>query len=277
MEKTTFSISSVAEMTGVSKNRIREWHEKGLLPGVQTIAVGTRQHRRFTEDDIRTIAKIDELQRQGFVLRVAAEKAGQKLTGIYKKQKGRGWRPVLQKFGVSMKNINLNEHYLAFRWAVSKDWKDKNELYRSIQYKVKVLTEEYGLSEGDIIDDLFANYWERGHYNKYDEKRLSLNNWIANYVTLYLNHLIRKYSVRSKDMQDQRVDPIDQRNQANQVCLVKKTEEMILIINLKSYSIRQIQSIYSSQKRWQNLPMMTPSCPKYFPAWRGCWKTTPPL
>ena len=74
----TFSISSVAEMTGVSKNRIREWHEKKLLPGVQMIAVGSRQHRRFTEDDIRLITKIDEHQRQGFVLRMAAEKAGQK-------------------------------------------------------------------------------------------------------------------------------------------------------------------------------------------------------
>ena len=77
MEK-TFSISSVSEMTGVSKNRIREWHDKGLLPQVEWIPVGTRQHRRFTEDDIRIIRKIDELQRKGFVLRVAAEKAGQK-------------------------------------------------------------------------------------------------------------------------------------------------------------------------------------------------------
>ena len=77
MENNTFSILSVAEMTGVSKNRIREWHEKGLLPGVQTIAVGTRHHRRFTEDDIRIIRKIDGLQRKGFVLKVAAEKAGQ--------------------------------------------------------------------------------------------------------------------------------------------------------------------------------------------------------
>ena len=78
MDKNTFSISSVAEMTGVSKNRIREWHEKGLLPGVQTIAVGTRHHRRFTEEDIRIIRKIDELQKSGFVLKVAAEKAGEK-------------------------------------------------------------------------------------------------------------------------------------------------------------------------------------------------------
>ena len=75
--KNTFSISSVAEMTGVSKNRIREWHDKGLLPGVQTIAVGTRHHRRFTQSDINLITKIDRYQRQGFVLKVAAEKAGQ--------------------------------------------------------------------------------------------------------------------------------------------------------------------------------------------------------
>ena len=77
MENNTFSISSVSEMTGVSKNRIREWHEKGLLPQVEWIPVGTRQHRRFTEDDIRMIRKIDELQRKGFMLMVAAKKAGQ--------------------------------------------------------------------------------------------------------------------------------------------------------------------------------------------------------
>ena len=75
MENKTFSISSVSELTGVSKNRIREWHDKGLLPNVQWIPVGSRNHRRFTEGDINLIKKIDEYQKQGFVLRVAAEKA----------------------------------------------------------------------------------------------------------------------------------------------------------------------------------------------------------
>jgi DNA-binding transcriptional MerR regulator len=75
MENKTFSISSASEMTGVSKNRIREWHDKGLLPHVQWIPVGSRNHRRFTEGDINLIKKIDEYQKQGFVLRVAAEKA----------------------------------------------------------------------------------------------------------------------------------------------------------------------------------------------------------
>ena len=75
MKKETYSISQVSQMTGVSKNRIREWHDKGLLPQVQWIPVGSRNHRRFTQDDIKRITKIDELQKQGFVLRVAAEKA----------------------------------------------------------------------------------------------------------------------------------------------------------------------------------------------------------
>jgi len=74
----TFSISQVSQMTGVSKNRIREWHAKGLSPHVQWIPVGTRNHRRFTQDDIKLITKIDEYQKQGFVLKVAAEKAMEK-------------------------------------------------------------------------------------------------------------------------------------------------------------------------------------------------------
>jgi DNA-binding transcriptional MerR regulator len=74
----TYSISQASEMAGVSKNRIREWHDKGLLPQVERIPVGTRSHRRFTQDDIKLITKIDEYQRQGFVLKVAAEKTMEK-------------------------------------------------------------------------------------------------------------------------------------------------------------------------------------------------------
>jgi DNA-binding transcriptional MerR regulator len=74
----TFSISQVSQVAGVSKNRIREWHDKGLLPQVECIPVGTRNHCRFTQDDIKLITKIDQYQKQGFVLRVAAEKAMEK-------------------------------------------------------------------------------------------------------------------------------------------------------------------------------------------------------
>jgi hypothetical protein len=78
-----------------------------------------------------------------------------------------------------------------------------------------VLKNEYGVSERDVVDDLFADYWERGHYQKFDESKGSLNNWIANYVNLYLNHVIRRYSVRAKENQNQRIDPADERNWAN--------------------------------------------------------------
>ena len=74
----TVSIAQASDMTGVSKNRIREWHDKRLLTKVEWIPVGTRNHRRFTQDDIKLIMKIDEFQKQGFVLKVAAEKAREK-------------------------------------------------------------------------------------------------------------------------------------------------------------------------------------------------------
>jgi hypothetical protein len=89
---------------------------------------------------------------------------------------------------------------------------------------MNVLKDEFGLSERDVVDDLFADYWERGHYQKFDETMGSLNNWIAGYVNLYLNHLIRRHSVRRKNIQDQRIDPVDQRNHANLVWIDKDNE-----------------------------------------------------
>ena len=114
-----------------------------------------------------------------------------------------------------MSNINLNKHYAAFKWAVSTNWKDKNGLYAAIQYKTHVLSNEYGLTEEEIAIELFEEYWERGHYLKYDEAKGSLNNWIAGYVSFYLNNLIRRYAVRAKNDPAQKIDPLDPRNWAN--------------------------------------------------------------
>ena len=74
-ENETYSISQVSQMTGVSKNRIREWHDKGFLPGVQSISVGSRFHRRFSERDAALIRRINEFQSHGFLLSAAVEKA----------------------------------------------------------------------------------------------------------------------------------------------------------------------------------------------------------
>jgi DNA-directed RNA polymerase specialized sigma24 family protein len=114
-----------------------------------------------------------------------------------------------------MQNIDWNKHYNAFKWAVSKNWKHRNGLHRSIQGKIETLVQEYDLSEKDIVDDLFEDYWERGHYLKFDETKGSLNNWIAGYVSFYLNNLIRRYAVRAKNAPCKNIDPLDQRNWAN--------------------------------------------------------------
>lgn len=71
----TYSISEVVDKTGVSKSRIREWQAKDYLPEAHTISVGSRQHRRFTEQDIQVIKSIRDFQEQGFTLRAAAQKA----------------------------------------------------------------------------------------------------------------------------------------------------------------------------------------------------------
>jgi hypothetical protein len=122
-------------------------------------------------------------------------------------------------------DINFNRHYAAFKWAVSKEWRDKNRLHYKIQHKIRTLTTVYNLSEQDIVDDLFSYYWERGHYKKYSEDKGSLNNWIARYVDFYLNNLIRRYAIRKKDNTRQRLDPLDERNQASIVYLDKDNED----------------------------------------------------
>ena len=114
-----------------------------------------------------------------------------------------------------METIDWEKHYSAFKWAVSKSWRNKNGLHRSIQHKIETLVQEYDLSEREIVDDLFENYWSQEHYRKFDETKGSLNNWIARYVNLYLNHMLRRYAVRSKEEACDKIDPLDRRNWAN--------------------------------------------------------------
>jgi hypothetical protein len=82
-----------------------------------------------------------------------------------------------------------------------------------------VLIDEYDLLDQDIVHELFTNYWEQGHYKKYDGSKGSLRNWIAHYVNLYLNHVIRKYAIRARNDEIQNADPLDQGNRSNIVSI----------------------------------------------------------
>jgi len=135
------------------------------------------------------------------------------IKGVNKnKRDGVGARP--RKFGEIMSNVNLNKHYAAFKWAVSTNWKDKNGLYRSIQYKIHVLKNEYGRSEEEIANELFEEYWERGHYCKFDEPKVpqqldrSLCEPLPEPLDQALCRPFQKWACSKHD-------PLDQRNWAN--------------------------------------------------------------
>ena len=71
---TTYSIGAVSKMTGIEKQKLRNWCDQ-YLTHIQKIEIGNTQHRRFTEEDIELIKKVKEYRRKGFMLKVAVENA----------------------------------------------------------------------------------------------------------------------------------------------------------------------------------------------------------
>ena len=74
-EEITYSIAKVAELIGVTKNRIRHWCKLGYIPDTDWISLGNRQHRRFSDRHVEFIRTINRLRSEGFELAAAAEKA----------------------------------------------------------------------------------------------------------------------------------------------------------------------------------------------------------
>ena len=70
----TYSIGTVARMTGVPKFKLRDWCDRHLTH-VERIPVGRSSHRRFTEEDVKAIARIKRLIDDGRTLRSAVAKA----------------------------------------------------------------------------------------------------------------------------------------------------------------------------------------------------------
>ena len=76
MNKTdkTFSIGAVSKLTGIEKHKLRNWCDR-YLTHIQKIEIGNTQHRRFTEEDVKIIKRIDQLMKGGHTLKSAAEKS----------------------------------------------------------------------------------------------------------------------------------------------------------------------------------------------------------
>jgi DNA-binding transcriptional MerR regulator len=72
--KSTYSIGTVAKMTGIPKYKLRHWCNR-YLTQIEWISIGSSRHRRFTEEDVKAVSKIKQLIEDGNTLRSAAEKA----------------------------------------------------------------------------------------------------------------------------------------------------------------------------------------------------------
>ena len=74
----TYSIGDTAELTGVTTRQIRNWGESGYLGVVERIQCGDRAYRRYTSEQVDLIQRIKGYLDQGFTLKMAVQKAGEK-------------------------------------------------------------------------------------------------------------------------------------------------------------------------------------------------------
>jgi DNA-binding transcriptional MerR regulator len=84
----TFSIGSVATITGATKKQIRNWEASGHIPKADRIQYGGRAYRRFSLKQVELISKIKDLRDEGYTLPAAAEKAKAETL-----QSGKEYRP----------------------------------------------------------------------------------------------------------------------------------------------------------------------------------------
>ena len=70
----TYSIGTVARMTGIPKYKLRDWCDRHLTQ-VERIPVGRCFHRRFSEEDVKAVVSIKRMLDDGMTLRAAAAKA----------------------------------------------------------------------------------------------------------------------------------------------------------------------------------------------------------
>lgn len=79
MKNQTYSVGDVAKQTGVSLKQLRSWGGK-YIQEPERIVCGERAYRRYTQEQIDLIVGIKKYQEQGFILSVAAKKAGEEIS-----------------------------------------------------------------------------------------------------------------------------------------------------------------------------------------------------
>ena len=73
MEK-TYSIKDAAAITGVTEKQLRNWEVQSFITGIERLKSGSRELRRYTEDQIRKIKEIKKLTDIGFTVSAASKR-----------------------------------------------------------------------------------------------------------------------------------------------------------------------------------------------------------
>jgi len=81
LTKKNYSIGDTAKMTGVTQKQIRNWDAKGYISEATRVVSGERAYRRFSQDQIEIIHKINDYLDEGFTLQAAVKKAGVEISG----------------------------------------------------------------------------------------------------------------------------------------------------------------------------------------------------
>ena len=71
----TVSIGEAATRCGITVKQIRHWQDQGYIPDENRVICGERAFRQFTGADLKLIKAIAHYRNEGFVLRVAVQKA----------------------------------------------------------------------------------------------------------------------------------------------------------------------------------------------------------
>ena len=86
----------------------------------------------------------------------------------------------------------LADAYTNLEWTLY--GKGKLEINRSIQRKIKYLTELFDLNVDDIFHDIFENFVSKKHYEKFDPAKGKLSTFMTHYANLTLLNIIKKYT-----------------------------------------------------------------------------------
>ncbi len=73
--KKTYSIGDTAKITGITEKQLRHWEEQNYLIDIERTVCGERAYRRYSEDQIKQIAKMKEYLDMGFTLKSSAKLA----------------------------------------------------------------------------------------------------------------------------------------------------------------------------------------------------------